>query len=287
MNVFDQPDNFPPVLSHAWEYLKANGPTKRGELERLLAPSSFAPTAHAAVRSTINLGIRTHIFQSDSDVLRNSDRINACDDFNRFRREVRDIFFDQKLNNQSDFKNQKGNIQLATAWFLSFSFEQAPANWKQAENALPKDFSKEHTHWPIQNSTQWTGFERWMRFLGLGIQGNGRGDSMILQPCITELALDVLENLPNNSRTPIKVFMDNLTSRMPSLPGGLVFSELPSEVSGRVKTRNTALVAQALRDAAFQNVIKLETGVDVSKREIFAGDAGEFNFDFILKGKNK
>jgi hypothetical protein len=287
MNVFDQPDNFPPVFFHAWEYLKTKGPTHREELEKLLAPGSFAPTAHANVKSTINLGIRTRIFQSESEVLSNSDRTNTCSDFNSFRRVVRDIFFDQKLNNQSDFTNQKGNIQIATAWFLSFPFEQTPTTWKQAEKALPKDFSKEHIHWPIQNGTQWTGFERWMRFLGLGIQGVGRGDSLILQPCISELVVDVLDKLPDNSRTPLKGVIDSLTQRLPSLPGGLVFSELPSTVSSRIKTRNTALIAQALRDAVVLDVIKLETGVDVSNREVFSPDAGEFNFDFVVKGKKK
>ena len=287
MNVFDQPDNFPPIFHHTWEYLKTNGPTHRDTLEKALAPNSFAKTAHANVKSTISLGIRIHIFKADSDLLSNSVQTNSCDDFNSFRRVVRDVYFDQKLNSQSDLKNQKGNLQLAAAWFLSFPFDQSPGTWKQAEKELPKDFSIEHTHWPIQNDTQWTGFERWMRFLGLGIQGVGRGDSMVLQPCINELVLDSLHDLPYGSRTPIKSFLDVLTSRLPSLPGGVVFSDLPSDVTNRVKTRNTALVAQALRDLAVQEVVKLESGVDVSKREVFSVEAGEFNFDFIVKGKNK
>ena len=285
MNVFDQPDYFPPVLFHAWDYLKKNSQTQRDELEKLLAPTSFAPTAHAAVKSTINLGIRTHIFEVNSKVLVNSVRTNSCTDFNSFRRAVRDIFFDQRLNSQNDIKNQKGNIQIAAAWFFSFGFDETPATWKQAEKALAKDFSNEPTHWPIQNATQWTGFERWMTFLGLGIQGIGRGDSMILQPCIAELVLDALNELPMGSRTSIKSFLDLLTARLPSIPGGTVFTELPTAVTNRVKTRNTALIAQALRDSAIQEVVKLETGVDMSKREIFALDAGEFDFDFIVKGK--
>jgi hypothetical protein len=287
MNVFDQPDNFPPVFFHAWEYLKTNGPTHREELEKQLAPSSFAPTAHANVKSTLKLGIRTHVFKADSEVLSNSDRTNSSADFNSFRRVVRDIFFDQKLNNQKDIENQKGNIQIATAWFLSFPFEQTPATWKQAEKVLPKDFSNERSHWPIQNHTQWTGFERWMRFLGLGIQGIGRGDLLILQPCINELVFDALHHLPTGSRTSIRSFLDVLTSKLPSLPGGTVFADLPSGVTDRIKTRNTSLVAQALRDLAMAEVIKLESGVDVASREVFAIDAGEFNFDFIVKENKK
>jgi hypothetical protein len=287
MNVFDQPDNFPPVFLHAWEYLKINGPTHREELEKMLAPSSFATTAHANVKSTLGLGIRTRVFNSDSDVLTNSDQTNSQNDFNGFRRVVRDIFFNQKLNNHSELKNQKGNIQLATAWFYSFPFDETPGTWSQAEDQLPKDFSSEHTHWPIQNKTQWAGFERWMRFLGLGIQGIGRGDSIILLPCVKESVWDVLEDLPNDSRTPIKNVIDLLIARLPSLPGGIVFNELAPNVSNRVMNRNTALIAQALRNAATEKIVTLETGVDVANREVFATDAGDFNFDFIVKGKRR
>lgn len=287
MNVFDQPDNFPPILFHAWEYLKANGPTPRDQLENDLAPNSFPKTAHDNVKSTISLGLRIQIFNANSDIVSNSTQTQACSDFNSFRRQARDIYFNQKLNSQSDLGNHKGNLQLAVAWFFSFPFDQTPGTWKQAEKDLPKDFSKERSHWPIQNDTQWTGFERWMRFFGLGIQGTGRGSSMILQPCINEVVLDVLHELPDDSRTSMKILIDTLTGRLPSLPGGTVFSELPPAASNRIKTRNTALIAQTLRDAASANIVKLESGVDVVNREVFAVDAGEFAFDFIVKGKNK
>jgi len=283
MNVFDQPDNFPPILFHAWEYLKVNGPTKQEILESALAPKSFAQTAHANVKSTINLGIRVQIFDRTTDVLSNSARTNTCADFNSFRRMARDIFFDQSTNNYQETKNQKGNIQLAAAWFLSFPFEQTPGNWSQAEKELPKDFSREHTHWPIQNQTQWIGFERWMRFLGLGVQGVGRAESIIIQPCIDELVRELIDDLAVGSRTPIKEFIDELNLRLPSLPGGTVFANLPPGVTNRIKTRNTALIAQTLRNAMTLGKVKLEVGVDVANREVFAIDAGDLSFDFVVK----
>jgi hypothetical protein len=283
MNVFDQPDNFPPIFFHAWEYLKTHGPTLRDELACALAPPSFAKTAHVNVKSTMNLGIRIHVFDVNSDFVSNSTRTNSCIDFNSFRRAVRDIYFDQNVNSYSDLKLQKGNLQLAVAWFLSFPYDQTPGTWKHAEKQLPKDFSKERT----QNDTQWTGFERWTRFLGLGIRGIGRSDSLILQPCINEFVHDVIDGLPGGSRTSIREFVDKLTLRYPSLPGGLVFNDLPSGVSNRVTTRNTSLIAQALRDAESQKLIKLEAGVDVADREVFSVDAGEFNADFIVKDEKK
>jgi hypothetical protein len=285
MNVFDQPDNFPPIFFHSWEYLKTHGPTPREELEGALAPASFAPTAHANVKSTISLGIRIHVFDQESELLRNSERTNDCSDFNSFRRVARDIYFDQKLNNYTDVKAHKGNLQLAAAWFHSFPFDQTPGTWTQAQKQLPKDFSLERTHWPIQNSTQWSVFERWMKFFGISINGVGGGGSTVLQPCINELVWDVLQELPKGSRTPIKNFVDALVTRFPSLPGGIAFSELPSELSGRIRTRNTALIAQALRVAARDELVTLESGVDVANREVFAVDAGDFAFDFIVKGK--
>jgi hypothetical protein len=286
MNVFDQPDNFPPILFHAWEYLKINGPMQRTELERLLAPSSFAPTAHANVKSTLSLGIRIHIFEGDSNLIGNSRLTDLCNDFNSFRRTVRDIYFDQKTNSYDDLKNHTGNLQLAAAWFLSFPFEKSPGTWEQAEKELPKDFSSEHTHWPILNDTQWVVFERWMRFLGLGVQGIGR-NSIVLQPCINEVVWDVVLDLPNNSRTTVKDFVEKLTTRFPSLPGGVVYNDLPPDVLSRLSTQNTSLIAQALRDVSNQGLVELESGVDVSDREVFEVDAGEFNFDFLVKGKKK
>ena len=78
-----------------------------------------------------------------------------------------------------------------------------------------------------------------------------------------------------------------MNKRCSSLPGGIVFNELAPNVSNRVMNRNTALIAQALRNAATEKIVTLETGVDVANREVFATDAGDFKFDFIVKGKRR
>ena len=217
--MFDQPNNFPQILFHAWECLDTYGPMEQDRLRSLLAPSSFAETAHDSVRDTISLGIKIHVFTKEAGLISNCERTKECVDYNDFRRTVRDICFDQKDKNFAETKDGKGKLQSAASWYFSFPFEEAPGAWEEARLAQIKDFGNETSLWPITNPTQWNGFERWMRFFGLGdlviskLRGNTR--EMILRPAISEVLEDLVRELQEPLRIPLGSFLDFFIQRLP------------------------------------------------------------------------
>ena len=78
--MFDQPNNFPQILFHAWECMHAHGPMEQDRLQSLLAPSSFAETAHQTVQDTVTLGIKIHIFAKNANLISNCDQTKKCAD---------------------------------------------------------------------------------------------------------------------------------------------------------------------------------------------------------------
>ena len=282
--MFDQPNNFPQILFHAWECLTAYGPMQQVQLESLLAPSSFAETAHQNVHATIDLGLKIHVFADTTGLISNSDRILGCSDYNSFRRIVRDIYFDQTVNSFADLNDKAGNLQLASAWYFSFPFEKTPGRWKEAEESQTKDFGPDTNLWPIPNDTQWTGFDRWMRFFGLGVRINGKGREMVLRPTVLEVLEDLISGTQSLSRIPLGVFLDSLTQRLPSYPGGIIYNQLPADLIVR-NQRNNGLVAETLAYLRDTDILNLEVGADYQGREVFSPDSNGFTFDFVKRSK--
>lgn len=289
MNVFDNPDNFPPILFHAWEYLDVKGPSSLESMISDLAPPSFAKTAQDNVSGTIRLGIRIQLFTESAGLISNSDRIAKCATYSSFHRVVRDIYFDQKVNPFDKVNENKGNLQLATAWFFSFPYAKTPGNWDEALKVLPEDFTVDRDEWPIVNSTQWEGFRRWMLFMGLavGVVGKGPKDGttvkMLIRPSISEMLEDVVISELSPKDRPLDHLLSAFTIRMPSFPGGDVWNKLPESARSRTP-RNNSLLAETLRNLDSRGIINLKKTADSSHRQVFEVDTGDFIFDVVSKG---
>ena len=289
MNVFDQPDNFPPILFHAWEYLNVKGPSSLESMISDLAPTSFAQTAQDNVSGTIRLGIRIQLFTESSGLISNSDRIAKCDDYSSFHRVVRDIYFDQNVNPFDKVNENKGNLQLAAAWFFSFPYAKGPGNWTDAERLLPDDFADRKESWPILGPTQWEGFRRWMLFMGLAVGVVGKGPktgtvNMLIRPSISEVLENVAASELSSRDIPLDHLLSALTIRMPSFPGGEVWNKLPESAKNRIP-KNNSLLAETLRSLDSRGIINLKKTADSSHRQVFEVDTGDFIFDVVSKGR--
>lgn len=280
MNVFGQPNNFPPVLFHAWEFLASMGPVSLSVLHESLAPPSFEQTAHDSVRSTVQLGVKMGIFRLVDGIIENDITLDDEAGYNKFRRSVRDLYFDQGRHHAPGLGGA-GNLQLASAWYFSFPPADTPGTFPEALQRLRADYPDREQDWPIPNSTQWEGFVRWMRFMGLAVPVTGKGGSTI-RPSIDEPLLDTIIHEVGAENVALGQVLTAFTTRLPCFPGGSIVQLLPESARNR-NTRNNALLAAALLALAERGEIILTQAADSTHREAFTGTRQPVAFDLIRR----
>ena len=286
MNVFGNPNHFPPILYHAWEYLSIKGPDKLETVWSQLAPPSFAETAHDNVKDTIKLGLAMGVLEERDSLLYPGSHLNGVVDYNSFRRSVRDLYFNQLLHPIEEEKSSAGNLQLASAWYFSFSVEESPRTWSEVQRHLERDYPGKRGDWPVPNPTQWGLFVRWMRFFGLVVATSRRNNEKLLGPLVNEVLEDTIETSLGDSDLQLDDFLSSLVSRMPSFPGGSISAHLPERARTR-SPRNNALLATALQQKVSEGLIELTRSPDSPNRQVFVGTSREFAYDFIRRGNGK
>jgi len=253
MGVFDQPDNFPPILAHGWEILNSAGPMPMDSLKLMIAPKHFEATAHGSVETTLDLGLEMGVFKMRSGQIENDLKVDAG---KSFQVGLRELLFNQNRNPIEKQLEQKGNLQLAIAWLMSFNISDMPGTFNLATVRQEKDFgTNPQVDWIIPNDTQWRVLIRWTEALGLSLTlPNAPGEPKVIRIDLTQLVRDFVTRNPIKRAIPALDFVDQLIEYCPVLPGGKVSEYLPERAKERT-TKCSEIVAIALRRLEKERVI--------------------------------
>jgi hypothetical protein len=304
MKIFDQPENFPPVLFHVWEYLRVFGSTPENELVDWLAqpdgtsvlndPDSEATGAskvkmpEATVRSIIRVGQFLNIFSESGNQIELSPGFSQDLNHAIFWDLVRSFVFD--VGKQSNAGEQNESLPIAIAWYLSFPFSATPRDWKSASRSLAVDFNspatgKTNKDWIISNETQWMQFVRWLISLGFARQMPvSRGTSTTLIPDVSRAVLPTTKRVVTDELIPVSTLISELAKDIPAFHGGRAWEMLPNSAKERSSLYSDTLLA-GLQVLAHKNVIELVTVQD-SPHTVPFGDT-HVSLDRIRKAKSR
>ena len=287
MKIFDQPDNFPPVLFHIWDFLKAFGSKSEDEIVAGVAfPSensiqdsnsetvaSSMKSPEASVRSILKVGLSLHTFVKSDNQIELHDRFKRDLSHAEFWGEVRRCVFEQGVQGNDEKKRE--SLPVAIAWYLSFPLVDTPRDWDSASRCLEIDFespgtSKANKAWIISNDTQWNSFVRWLIALGFARElPVGRGAKVEIIPDISRAIASTIELHAKDQWQPVSVLIPHLVDDIHSLHGGSSWEMLPPIAKERSRLLSDVLYA-GIQALTHSNVIELQNVKDSRDRISFS-----------------
>lgn len=287
MKIFDQPDNFPPVLFHIWGFLKSFGSKSEDEIVAGVAfPSensiqdstsetvaSSMKSPEASVRSVLKVGLFLHTFVKSDNQIELHERFNRDLSHAEFWGEVRRCVFEHGVQGNEEKKRE--SLPVAIAWYLSFPLVDTPRDWDAASRCLEIDFEspgtgKANKEWIISNETQWNPFVRWLIALGFARElPVGKGAKVEIIPDISQAISPTIRLHVKDQWQPVSVLIPHLVEDIHSLYGGESWEMLPPIAKERSCLLSDVLYV-GIQALAHSKVIDLQNVKDSPDRISFS-----------------
>jgi hypothetical protein len=292
MKIFDQPENFPPILFHIWNHLWRLGPTSADDIVASLAPTPLADSvvdpdtgeastgakkmSELSVRSMVRVAEYLGIVRSETDGLHLGVDFEAELNHEEFWTRVRQNLLTSDPENLTDA--DANTLPVAISWYLTHPLAEAPRTWRDASQRLAVDYgaepnAKANASWIIPGDTQWNTLVRWMGVLGFArLMPASRSGESVLVPDMSRAIRPIALATLDTTFIPVSRLVSVLVEGLPVLHDGRVWRRLPQSSRDRSRANSEVLYAalQTLEHAGDIEFRRVDDARDVTT---FGADA--------------